>query len=107
MRFRHLLLLMILPAAICCTQDIQVETPVQILPPEDFRLSDVGDTYLTYSWSAVEGAQSYMVRLEYADGSYTGGSVFGSVTVSTILSYVGTSGGMNGPGGMGGRPGRR
>ena len=42
-----------------------------------------------------------------ADGSYTGGSAFGSVTVSTILSYVGTSGGMNGPGGMGGRPGRR
>lgn len=38
-----------------------------------------------------------------ANGAYTGGSVFGTVTVSSILSYIGTAGGMGGgPGGFGG-----
>ena len=47
-----------------------------------------------------------------ANGSYSGGAAYGTVTVASILSYIGTSGGFGGGmgggpgGGFGGRPGR-
>lgn len=47
-----------------CSPDAKIEVSGPVLPPEDVVLTDVSGTSLTFSWSAVEGALGYTVRLD-------------------------------------------
>lgn len=63
-----------------------------------------GISYSVYSGGSYTGGTSSDGLM--ANGSYSGGTTYGSVTISAILSYVGSTNNKGNPGGMGGRPGR-
>ena len=53
-----------------CSPEAAPETPVTVLPPENVRLVQCGETSLTFGWNPVEGAENYTARLEEGDGTY-------------------------------------
>ncbi len=85
--------------------DLLTFTPSKTYNSVIFSSPDIrsGMEYTVYSGGSYSnGTESDGLM---AGGTYTGGTSYGSVTVSTILSYVGTIGGNMGggrPGGMGG-----
>ena len=56
-------------AAAACSPEMDPEQPVVVLPPEQITLTYVSETSLTFTWAAVEGAESYTVRLEDESGT--------------------------------------
>ena len=69
MKIRWFLSLIILPLAIACGPEVEPETPVEVLPPAGVRLVQADATSLTFSWTAVDGAENYTARLE-KNGQY-------------------------------------
>ena len=69
MKIRFFLSLIILQLAIACGPEVEPETPVEVLPPTGVRLVQADATSLTFSWTAVNGAENYTARLE-KNGQY-------------------------------------
>ena len=69
MKIRWFLSLIILPLAMACGPEVEPETPVEVLPPAGVRLVQADATSLTFSWTAVDGAENYTARLE-KNGQY-------------------------------------
>ncbi len=57
---------LIAAAAMACSPEPAPETPVEVAPPDGIRAVASGETSLTFTWKAVDGAESYTVRLEEA-----------------------------------------
>ena len=70
MKIRSFLSSVILPLALACAPEAKPEIPVEVLPPSGVRLVQADETSLTFSWTAVEGAEEYTARLEEGDGTY-------------------------------------
>ena len=64
MKTRSFLSSVILPLALACAPEAEPEIPVEVLPPSGVRLVQADETSLTFSWTAVEGAEEYTARLE-------------------------------------------
>ena len=85
MKIRSFLSSVILPLAIACAPEAEPEIPVEVLPPSGVRLVQADETSLTFSWTAVEGAEEYTARLEEGDGTY----VYQFATTANTASFPG------------------
>ena len=54
----------------CGKEPVGDQTPVAPGVPQGVVLTANTGTSLTFSWKAVEGAEKYAARLEYADGKF-------------------------------------
>ena len=85
MKIRSFLSSVILPLALACAPEAEPEIPVEVLPPSGVRLVQADETSLTFSWTAVEGAEEYTSRLEEGDGTY----VYQFATTANTASFSG------------------
>ena len=85
MKIRSFLSSVILLLAIACAPEAEPEFPVEVLPPSGVRLVQADETSLTFSWTAVEGAEEYTARLEEGDGTY----VYQFATTANTASFSG------------------
>ena len=85
MKTRSFLSSVILPLALACAPEAEPEIPVEVLPPSGVRLVQADETSLTFSWTAVEGAEEYTARLEEGDGTY----VYQFATTANTASFSG------------------
>ena len=73
MRFK--VILVAIAACVMCAcgkEPVGDQTPVALGVPKGVVLTANTGTSLTFAWEAVEGADKYAARLEYADGKYVG-----------------------------------
>ena len=73
MRFK--VILVAIAACVMCAcgkEPVGDKTPVALGVPKGVVLTANTGTSLTFAWEAVEGADKYAARLEYADGKYVG-----------------------------------